>query len=97
MSSFSFCRDKTAYEMRIIEWSSDVCSSDLSGNAERLPLVFGVVFIVAGLAFKLAAAPFHMWTPDVYQGSPTSVTLILSAAPKQLGRASCRARVCEYV
>ncbi len=53
-----------------------------SGNAERLPLVFGVVFIVAGLAFKLAAAPFHMWTPDVYQGSPTSVTLILSAAPK---------------
>jgi NADH-quinone oxidoreductase subunit N len=53
-----------------------------SGNAERLPLVFGVVFIVAGLAFKLAAAPFHMWTPDVYQGSPTSVTLILGAAPK---------------
>lgn len=53
-----------------------------SGNAERLPLVFGVVFIVAGLAFKLAAAPFHMWTPDVYQGAPTSVTLILGAAPK---------------
>ncbi|MGB3289143.1 MAG: NADH-quinone oxidoreductase subunit NuoN [Burkholderiaceae bacterium] len=52
------------------------------GNAERLPLVFGVVFIVAGLAFKLATAPFHMWTPDVYQGSPTSVTLILGAAPK---------------
>ncbi|NYT85473.1 NADH-quinone oxidoreductase subunit NuoN [Pollutimonas harenae] len=52
------------------------------GNAERLPLVFGVVFIVAGLAFKLAAAPFHMWTPDVYQGSPTAVTLIVSAAPK---------------
>jgi NADH-quinone oxidoreductase subunit N len=53
-----------------------------SGNAERLPLVFGVVFIVAGLAFKLAAAPFHMWTPDVYQGAPTSVTLIVAAAPK---------------
>lgn len=53
-----------------------------SGNAERLPLVFGVVFIVAGLAFKLAAAPFHMWTPDVYEGSPTAVTLIVSAAPK---------------
>jgi NADH-quinone oxidoreductase subunit N len=53
-----------------------------SGKAERLPLVFGVVFIVAGLAFKLAAAPFHMWTPDVYQGAPTSVTLILGAAPK---------------
>lgn len=53
-----------------------------SGNAERLPLVFGVVFIVAGLAFKLAAAPFHMWTPDVYQGAPTAITLIVSAAPK---------------
>jgi len=53
-----------------------------SGNAERLPLVFGVVFIVSGLAFKLAAAPFHMWTPDVYQGAPTSVTLIVAAAPK---------------
>ncbi len=53
-----------------------------SGNAERLPLVFGVVFIVGGLAFKLAAAPFHMWTPDVYQGSPTAITLIVSAAPK---------------
>ncbi|TEA72154.1 NADH-quinone oxidoreductase subunit NuoN [Allopusillimonas soli] len=53
-----------------------------SGNAERLPLVFGVVFIVAGLAFKLAAAPFHMWTPDVYQGSPTAVTLIVAAGPK---------------
>ncbi len=53
-----------------------------SGQAERLPLVFGVVFIVSGLAFKLAAAPFHMWTPDVYEGSPTAVTLLLGAAPK---------------
>lgn len=52
------------------------------GEAERLPLIFGGVFIVSGLAFKLAAAPFHMWTPDVYQGSPTSVTLIVGAAPK---------------
>ncbi len=52
------------------------------GKAERLPLVFGGVFIVSGLAFKLAAAPFHMWIPDVYQGAPTSVTLILGAAPK---------------
>lgn len=52
------------------------------GKAERLPLVFGGVFIVSGLAFKLAAAPFHMWTPDVYEGSPTAVTLILGAAPK---------------
>ena len=53
-----------------------------AGRAERLPMVFGVVFIVSGLAFKLAVAPFHMWSPDVYDGSPTSVTLILGAAPK---------------
>src|SRR5690554_5398563 len=53
-----------------------------AGDAERLPLVFGVVFIVTGLGFKLASAPFHMWTPDVYQGAPTSVTLIIAAAPK---------------
>src|SRR5690606_35763136 len=53
-----------------------------SGDAQRLPLVFGVVFIVSGLAFKLAAAPFHMWSPDVYQGAPTSVTLIIAASPK---------------
>ncbi|NYT76695.1 NADH-quinone oxidoreductase subunit NuoN [Alcaligenaceae bacterium] len=53
-----------------------------SGNAERLPLVFGSVFIVAGLAFKMASAPFHMWAPDVYEGAPTAVTLIVAAAPK---------------
>lgn len=52
------------------------------GQADRLPLVFGVVFLVAGLAFKLGAAPFHMWVPDVYHGSPTAVTLLLGAAPK---------------
>lgn len=53
-----------------------------SGQAKQLPLVFGVVFIVTGLAFKMAAAPFHMWTPDVYQGAPTSITLTIGAAPK---------------
>src|SRR5690606_24796070 len=52
-----------------------------SGQSERLPLVFGVVFIVAGFAFKLGAVPFHMWVPDVYHGSPTSVTLILGSSP----------------
>ena len=44
-------------------------------------LVFGLVFIVAGLAFKLGAAPFHMWIPDVYQGAPTAVTLMIGARP----------------
>ncbi|HEX7687447.1 MAG TPA: NADH-quinone oxidoreductase subunit NuoN [Burkholderiaceae bacterium] len=45
-------------------------------------LTFGLVFIVAGLAFKLGLAPFHMWVPDVYQGAPTAVTLLISGAPK---------------
>lgn len=45
-------------------------------------IVFAMVFILAGIAFKLASVPFHMWAPDVYDGAPTSVTLFLSAAPK---------------
>lgn len=45
-------------------------------------LTFSLVFIVAGVGFKLAAAPFHMWAPDVYEGAPTPVTLFISAAPK---------------
>jgi NADH-quinone oxidoreductase subunit N len=53
-----------------------------AGKAQNLALVFGVVFIVAGLAFKLGAAPFHMWVPDVYNGAPTAITLLLGAAPK---------------
>ncbi|MNX34041.1 NADH-quinone oxidoreductase subunit N [compost metagenome] len=53
-----------------------------AGRAEKMALVFGIVFLVAGLAFKLGAVPFHMWVPDVYQGSPTAVTLILGGAPK---------------
>ena len=54
----------------------------MSGAADRTILVFGVVFVVAGLAFKLGVVPFHMWVPDVYQGAPTAVTLLLGAAPK---------------
>lgn len=45
-------------------------------------LIFGLVFVVVGIAFKLGAVPFHMWVPDVYQGSPTSVTLFIGSAPK---------------
>ena len=44
--------------------------------------IFGLVFMVAGIAFKLGAAPFHMWLPDVYQGAPTAITLVIGAAPK---------------
>ncbi|NPC56819.1 NADH-quinone oxidoreductase subunit NuoN [Caenimonas soli] len=53
-----------------------------SGQVKHQVLVFGLVFIVAGLAFKLGAAPFHMWIPDVYQGAPTSVTIVIGSAPE---------------
>ena len=49
---------------------------------ERTFLVFGLVFLVAGLAFKIGVVPFHMWIPDVYHGAPTAVTLIVGSAPK---------------
>jgi NADH-quinone oxidoreductase subunit N len=52
------------------------------GAVNQQVLTFGLVFIVAGLAFKLGLAPFHMWVPDVYQGAPTAVTLLISGAPK---------------
>jgi NADH-quinone oxidoreductase subunit N len=52
------------------------------GQANPTVLVFGLVFIVAGLAFKFGAAPFHMWVPDVYHGAPTAVTLLIASAPK---------------
>lgn len=53
-----------------------------SGNVNHKVLVFGLVFVVAGLAFKLGVVPFHMWIPDVYQGAPTAVTLLIGGAPK---------------
>jgi NADH-quinone oxidoreductase subunit N len=53
-----------------------------SGQVKHQVLVFGLVFIVSGLAFKLGAAPFHMWIPDVYQGAPTAVTIIIGSAPE---------------
>jgi len=52
------------------------------GQINRDVLVFGVVFVVAGLGFKLGAVPFHMWVPDVYQGAPTAITLMIGGAPK---------------
>jgi NADH-quinone oxidoreductase subunit N len=53
-----------------------------SGQVRHQVLVFGLVFIVAGLAFKLGVVPFHMWIPDVYQGAPTAITLMIGGAPK---------------
>jgi NADH-quinone oxidoreductase subunit N len=57
--------------------------ANLSANsAQHNFLVFGLVFLVAGLGFKLGVVPFHMWIPDVYQGAPTAVTLVIGSAPK---------------
>ena len=51
-------------------------------NSDEYALTFGIVFILVGLAFKISAVPFHMWAPDVYEGSPTSVTLFFTMVPK---------------
>jgi NADH-quinone oxidoreductase subunit N len=51
-------------------------------DGTSLGVIFGLVFILAGLAFKISAVPFHMWTPDVYEGAPTPVTAFFAAAPK---------------
>ncbi|HET9144542.1 MAG TPA: NADH-quinone oxidoreductase subunit N, partial [Sphingomicrobium sp.] len=54
-------------------------------GAPSLGLLFGLVFLLAGLAFKISAVPFHMWTPDVYEGAPTPVTTFFASAPKVAG------------
>ncbi|MEP6702139.1 MAG: NADH-quinone oxidoreductase subunit NuoN [Betaproteobacteria bacterium] len=54
----------------------------LNGRANSSLLVFGLVFLVSGVAFKLGAVPYHMWVPDVYDGAPTPVTLLIGTAPK---------------
>ena len=58
----------------------DLIASQLNSN--EYALTFGIVFILVGLAFKISAVPFHMWAPDVYEGSPTSVTLFFAIVPK---------------
>ncbi len=68
---------------------SEVARVAGSGTANKTILVFGIVFLVAGLGFKLGAVPFHMWVPDVYQGAPTAVTLLLGGAPKLAAFAIC--------
>ena len=51
-------------------------------SGANIGLIFGLVFLMAGFAFKISAVPFHMWTPDVYEGAPTPVTAFFAAAPK---------------
>ncbi len=62
-----------------------VAQSSDAGNAQHIGMIFGLVFIVVALAFKLGAVPFHMWVPDVYHGSPTPVTAFIGTAPKLAG------------
>lgn len=61
---------------------SQVSASLLNGAADHSVLILGLVFVVAGVAFKLGAAPFQMWLPDVYHGAPTAVTLLVGSVPK---------------
>jgi NADH-quinone oxidoreductase subunit N len=61
---------------------SSVAQSIYHQAGNRTVLMFGLVFVVAGLAFKLGVVPFHMWIPDVYQGAPAAITLFIASAPK---------------
>jgi NADH-quinone oxidoreductase subunit N len=65
----------------------DAVAAALTDGERELGLVFGLVFVLAGLVFKISAVPFHMWTPDVYEGAPTPVTAFFAAAPKMAAMA----------
>ncbi|MGF7008759.1 NADH-quinone oxidoreductase subunit N [Aminobacter sp. BE322] len=68
--------------------SLDGMATAVANNAGDPGLLLAVVFIVAGLAFKVGAVPFHMWVPDVYEGAPTTITAFMSVAPKAAGFAA---------
>ncbi|MGH8858200.1 MAG: NADH-quinone oxidoreductase subunit N, partial [Polaromonas sp.] len=68
---------------------NEVFNAIASRQVKHQVLVFGLVFIVAGLAFKLGAVPFHMWLPDVYHGAPTAITLLIAGAPQLAAFAIC--------
>jgi len=61
---------------------AEVATALAAGGGNRTILLFGLVFVVSGVAFKLGAVPYHMWVPDVYDGAPTAVTLLIGTAPK---------------
>ena len=71
--------------LQLSEIAEAVIQTSQEGNAQRIGLIFALVFIVVALAFKLGAVPFHMWMPDVYHGSPTAVTALIGTAPKLAG------------
>jgi len=60
----------------------DQVATNIANTQDNMLVMFGLVFVMVGVAFKLGAAPFHMWVPDVYQGAPTGTTLFISSAPK---------------
>jgi NADH-quinone oxidoreductase subunit N len=60
----------------------DAIAAAAAASEPGIGLIFGLVLVLAGLAFKMSAAPFHMWTPDVYEGAPTPITALFAAAPK---------------
>ncbi len=66
--------------------SFEIIGSAMTGEIS-MGLIFGLVFVLSGLAFKISAAPFHMWTPDVYEGAPTPVTAFFASAPKMAASA----------
>src|SRR3984957_3145114 len=61
---------------------NEVAKAIATGRINDAVLLFGVIFVVAGVAFKMGAVPFHMWVPDVYQGAPTAMTLLTGGGPK---------------
>jgi NADH-quinone oxidoreductase subunit N len=65
----------------------DGIAAALTGSERSIGVLFGLVFLISGLAFKISAVPFHMWTPDVYEGAPTPVTAFFAAAPKMAAMA----------
>ncbi len=71
--------------LQLSEISHAVMQTAQADNAQKIGMIFALVFIVVALAFKLGAVPFHMWMPDVYHGSPTAVTALIGTAPKLAG------------
>jgi NADH-quinone oxidoreductase subunit N len=63
-------------------FTSIAATANAQGAGQNLLLIFGLVFLLVGIAFKISAVPFHMWTPDVYEGAPTPVTAFFAVAPK---------------